>query len=256
MKRSSISIIVAAAILLIGGGVLYVLITGRLRLPVGPSAPPGQPTQETGAPKVADEIPRAAFGLYFLGPDADVDRAQRVELTLLSATLKRKDGKEFPVYSGRLTVIVQRDAAEKLFAELVPAGEYGELKLTFQPSALIVAADGSAAPAFLPQDELTLKLTETLAQGRTMAALMRLGFADAFGIQNNVPTFRIPAESEAETTTFGGVFASKKGYGSILSPAAKTLSSLIKADTGMDISPKVPQGGSEGYTPPSIPSPQ
>jgi hypothetical protein len=254
MKRSSIAIAAAALILVGGGIILYVLVSGRLGRPSAPETPPTAGTEGEGAP--ADEVARAALDVYFLGPDAGADRAQRVELTLLSATLKRKDGKEFPVYAGRTTVVVQQDAAEKLFAELIPAGDYGELVLTFQAAALIVAPDGSAAPAFLPQSEVTLRLTETLVPGRSMAVLARFGFTDAFGVQNSVPTFRLPAAVDAESVTFGGIFASKKSYGSILSPSAKTLAALIKADTGMNITPDDPQAGTHDYVPPGIPSPQ
>ena len=249
MKRSTQSILLAAAILVVGGA-LIVWAVIRFRLIPSPAPAPAP------APAGLTEEKYSAVDLYIAGPSDGPDSVDRVELTLLKAAATRKDGKTFTVAETPVRIDLQRDAMQKAVDDLLPEGPYGTLTLTFAPTGQLVPKSGAPTLLYLPKTTLDIDLNAAIPRSRTLAALVHLKL-EGFGAKENVATFTLPAALTAETYVLGGIYVNARSLGNVLAGHAPTIGSAIKTDLGIDITPVPGETGSPGYTPPtSNPTPQ
>ena len=238
MKRPLLWVI--AAVLVIAAGVAaYFLFLKPL---IAPKT--GAPTSQTGGatPPVVKAKPddyNSAIDLYLAGPDDAPAAISRVELTLIKAEVTRNDKKTFKVFEGATRIVVQKGVTEKALNELMPAGAYGTLALTFLPTGAIVAADGSSQSAFLPNRVLTIDLTQEIPISRTLALLARLDLAASrFGLQSGVPTYILPATLTDESYVLGGIFRNSARIGDLWQIANPNLAEVVHQDLNLDIRPK------------------
>ena len=249
MKRSTQSILLAAAILVIGGAVIVWMVI-RFRLIPSPAPAPAP------APAALTEEKYSAVDLYIAGPADGPASVDRVELTLLKATATRKDGKTFTVTEKPVRIELQRDVMQKAVNDLLPEGPYGTLTLTFAPTGQLVPKSGAPTLLYLPKPSFDIDLGAAIPRSRTLAALVHMKL-EGFGVKENVATFTLPSPLTAETYVLGGIYVNARWLGNVLSASAPTIASAIKADLGIDIAPVSGQTGSPGYTPPtSNPTPQ
>lgn len=241
MKRSTLSLALSAAILLIGGSLLWFLL-------IAPR-PAHQPTVQAPppAPPPAAEW-HGALNLYLGSPDKLPSGVSRAELTLIKATLMDDKGVETQVFDGVQRVMLQDGFAEKVMSELVPNGPFAGLKLEFSPAAELSMTDGSVIAAVMERRETTLAFKADVPVSRSLALFARLPLEPTLKKTGDVWTANIAqAPAAADSYVFGSFMLDKRGNSQLWTLSRMTLADVIMADLGLDITKAMP--GSAGFNP-------
>ncbi len=247
MKRSTFSILLAAAILLIGGGALWLLlIAPRLGLPPFATPPVEKPTppatEETGPAR------NSAINVYLAPPPALPDGAVRAELTLIKATLTDANGKSAAVFEGAQRVMLQSGIVEKAISEKIPDGHWTRLILEFSPAAELAYANGDVKPAIMGKKRATLAFDAKVAVSRSLAVFAQVPVERAVtSAEKTIIASIDEAPRTAETYIFGAFLFDPRGRGDVFSISSPTLFAVIKEDLGFDLS--VVKPGSTGFQP-------
>lgn len=254
MKRMTTSLLVTAAILAIGGALIWLLIaTLRTQPAVAPVAPP----TTTEEPEVTFD---GALNLYLAAPERLPAEAGRVELTLVRAALLRADGTEVAFFDGSRRVMLQEGVTEKVLSERMPNGRWTRLKLTFSPAADLAFADGRpAAAAIVERHEAVLSFDAEVPVSRTLALFARVPLEAGSGAAGAAVTIALsPEPRTAESFVLGGFHLDPRDRGDLWNIASPSLAAAVKEDLGFDITRQLT--GSSGFVPalgtPSAPQPQ
>lgn len=243
MKRALISIVVTV-IILIGGGLLIwrFIIAPRLAIPVVSTSP----TSSATGTKEAER--HAALTLYLAAPSALPNGAVRAELSLTKATISGPDRQDVPVFDGRQSVMLQAGSVEEALSELVPEGHWNRLTLSFSPAAQLAYADGRLEATLLERRETVLSFDARLPQSGTLALFARVPIETDAPDVGGARTANLAADPQAtEWFIFGGFMLDPRGRGDLWNVAEPSLSGVIKADLGFDITAKT--SGSSGFVP-------
>jgi hypothetical protein len=222
-----------------------ILLAVYLRKRVGPPSiepPVTAPPAETDSTDL-----HAAFDLYLAGAIEGGDRVDRVELTLMKATVMRLDGKEFPVMDKAIGVALQGGVIQKAATAMIPAGDYTVMNLEFAPSGRIIAKDGTILPAFLPVTKLSASVGTKLPISRTLASLIVIP-VDAVGTRNNAPIFTLPEKTAADSAVLGGIFMNVRSIGNVWTAETLDIETAVMQDLHIDLTRKTSQG-SPGFVP-------
>jgi hypothetical protein len=255
MKRSTLSLLLTGAILLIGGGILWMVIFAP-RLRQRAQAPtPGPATSTPETPPSATEVRYDALNVYLTAPAVMPSGAVRVELTLVKATLIRSDGVEASVFDGVQRVMLQAGSIEKVLSEAVPRGAWRTLKLEFAPVAQASMPDGSVTTALVERRVFTLSIQADLPVSRSLAVFARVPLGPELKDAGSAKTADIlPDAQPAETYVFGSFQLDPRGRGNLWTTPEASLPAAIKADLGFDIVTKLK--GSGGFVSPTGPAVQ
>ncbi|HTK60383.1 MAG TPA: hypothetical protein VL283_04260 [Candidatus Baltobacteraceae bacterium] len=258
MKRMTVSLLVTAAVLVIGSVLIWLMFASLRRQPAGP--PPATTTPETGSATEPEAEFHGALNLYLAAPDQLPAGAGRVELTLVKAALVRADGKETAFFEGSRRVVLQQGVTEKALSEMIPNGRWSRLKLTFSPAADISFSDGRpTASALLDRHEAILSFDADVPVSRTLALFARLPLDAASGQAAGVTTIGLsPEPRPAERYVFGAFLYDPRDHGDLWNIPSPSLAAIVKEDLGFDITRA--QTGSSGFVPadrtPSAQTPQ
>jgi len=247
MKRSTLSLLLTGIILLVGVGLIWVLVVAPRLRPVAyiPTPTPVPNPVPTPAPEERHD----ALNLYLAAPDPLPAGAERLELTMIKATLVGTDGADVPVFAGVQTVMLQPGVIEKVLSELIPSGRWRRLKLEFSPSAVASMQDGTVTAVLLEKRTAALAFDAELPISKTLAIFARLPVASAFAAAGKTATLDLPTDpATAETYVFGSFMLDKRGTGDLWNVPSPSIAGAVKADLGFDIS--VTLKGSGGFVAP------
>ena len=253
MKRSTLSLLLTAAILLVGGlSIWFLILAPRLR--PAPAPTPVAPTPV--APQV--EARHDALNLYLAAPGELPPDAARVELTLVKATLSGSGRADAVVFEGVRKVVLQPEVVEKALSELAPSGAWDHLTLEFSPAAEIAMKDGRLEGALLEQPRATLTFEADLPISRSLALFARLPLSPTLRTAGTGQTAGLLADPQkAESYVFGAYLLDERGRGDVWTVKSLTLADAVMADLGLDIRPAMK--GSQGFNPaqqaPTTPNP-
>jgi hypothetical protein len=253
-KRKLAIIAVSLAALVLAGVLLYLLFLQQLLTPVAPTPP------SAVAPKIDEDGYFAGAEIFLAAESAGAGELDRVEVTLVGASVTKASGKTFPFFpdpavktGGSVKVVLRPGSVQKILSDLMPQGRLKSMTLTFSPSARFASKDGSVVTAFLPNRTMVVPLDVEAPASRSLAGLLRLPIDGKTGLKNEVATFELPAELTAETTVLGGAFNDTRSRGALYQIQNPTLLSVMKAVYGIDLSPRAATGGSGTFIPPSAP---
>ena len=242
MKRSTASLVAAAAILIAGGVAIWLFIVAPRLKP--PAVPAPAPVPAVEPPKAVER--HGALNLYLAAPETLPTGATRVELTLAKAAIVDEAGIESPVFEGAQRVVLQPGVAEKVLSELIPNGKMRRLKLEFSPAAELSMADGSTIAAVVERREAVLSFEAEVPVSHSLALFARLPLEPGLKKTGAAWAAEItPDPLAAEAYVFGSFLLDPRGMGDLWTVPRLTLSDVIKADLGLDIKTTLP--GSQGF---------
>jgi len=240
----TISLIATAAIVVIGALVIWLFVVPTPR-PV-----PEAPAPTTEEPAKEPDLPLdGALNLYMTAPETLPAGAARVEMTLIKATLVSGDGKEAAIFEGSQRLTLQHGVTEKLLSDRIPNTRWTKLKLLFSPTADLAYTDGRPNDtALVERREAVLAFDADVPVSRTLALFAHAPLLADSGRAGNVTTLNVAAEPvSAEQYVFGAFLLDPRGRGGLRSVPSPSLASVVKADTGFDITRAL--SGSQGFTP-------
>jgi len=246
-KRSNLVLALSAAILI---GLLLLLYLFVVRPRLAPFEVP-----EVATPPVAEEpaLPlqkNAVLNLYFDSP-LELRGISRIELTLLAAKMTMTDGLNFPIFEGAERIMSQKGVVQKVFSEKIFHGKPASLLLTLSPTAQVVYDDGRSEIVFLPNQELSARLTEEISLNQTLNVMLSLPPLTTFGEKNGVTTLKLPGNVAAEQHVMTSIFYNPRSHGKIYAIPNAHLADAIKADIGLDITPRPDRTGSSSFASPT-----
>ncbi len=243
MKRSTFSLLMAGVILLGGGMLLWFLLVAPRLQPAPAASPVSQPW-----PAPATEERHAVLNAYLTAPEALPEGVARMELTLAKATVSGDGRTDVPVFEGARRIEIQPGTVEKALSETIPTGRWNRLTLTFSPAADISMSDGTAATALLERKTAVFSFNTDLPTSRSLALLGRLPLERALGRAGAAVTANLlPDAQKTESYVFGSSMLDPRGVTGLWTLPKVTLSAVIKAELGFDITVKLP--GSQGFSP-------
>ncbi len=247
MKRSTKSLLVVLALLLLGAALWFLVIAPRYGLP--PFGRPIDTEVPTPPTTVIEEKERhSALNLYLAPPAAIANDALRAELTLLKASVIGSDGKTAVFFNGVQRVMLQPGAVQKVLSERIPDGRWTRLVLEFSPAAELAYANGEVKAALMGKKQATFAFDAQVGISRSLAIfgvvpLERTVLAAEKALVANLSADPILAE----TYVFGGFLLEPRGRGDVFNIDNPTLVNVIKEDLGFDITVVMP--GSSGFQP-------
>ncbi len=242
MKRSTLSLLISAAIFAVGLVLIWFLIVAPRFKPAAPTPVPTVP------PPAKTEERHGALNLYLTAPVALPSGATGAEVTLVKAALVDGNGREASVFEGAQKVMLRPDAVEKTLSVLVPNRTWERLILEFSPAAEIPMADGTTIATVVERRRAVLSFHEDLPVSRSLALLARLPLAPALRKIGAVWAADIvPDPQAAESHVFGSFFLDARSVGALWMLPHARLSDVLKADLGLDIGVSLP--GSKGFGP-------
>ncbi len=244
MKRSTFSLLLAAAILVVGGLALwFFLIAPRL----GHPSKTGPATSTVEVP-LAQKPRNAALNLYLAAPAALPTNVVRAELTLVKATVTDADGLEVAFFEGNQRVMLQTDIVEKTLSERIPAGHWNRLKLEFSPAAELAMKDESVEAVLLGKKTATFAFDAKVPTSGSLALFAALPLERETLAAGGATVANVSDKAQtAESFVFGGFLLDPRGRGNVYTLKNATLASVIKKDLGFDIT--LVKTGSSGFTP-------
>lgn len=242
MKRLTLSLLITAAILIVGAvSIWFIIVAPRL------IAPRPTPTPTPTVTPTAEER-RGALNLYLTAPEKLPPGALRAELTLVKATLVDDRGAASPVFEGVQRVMLQEGVIQKVLSELIPNHAFRSLRLEFSPAAEISMADGSVVPALVGQRQVVLTFEADVPISRSLALFARVPLeAQLRGTPEAQIADLLTAPQTAESYVFGSFQLDARGRGDLWTVPQPGLASAINADLGLDISTVLQ--GSQGFSP-------
>ena len=258
MKRSTFSVLLAAAILAIGGCALWFFLLAP-RLGVAPLPWTHRPVtgSATETPATAPEkVRNSALNLYLASPSSLPDGAVRVELTLTKATLASADGKSAIVFEGAERVMLQSGIVEKTLSEKIPDARWTRLSLEFSPAAELAYANRNVKAALLEKKTALFAFDAIVGVSHSLAIYAAVPLERDVTAADKAVIANIDAKPiAADSYVFGGFLFDPRGRGDLFTLNQPSLFSVIKEDLGFDLS--VVKPGSKGFTPADAsPTPQ
>lgn len=240
MKRSTLSLLAAAAILIIGMLAIWLFIVAPRLKPPAPA-----PAPAAALPPKAEER-HGALNLYLAAPERLPTGVSRAALTLSKASIFDDAGVESPVFEGVQRVMLQSGVAEKVLSELIPNGKMRRLKLEFSPAAELSMADGSTIAGLVERREVILSFEADVPVSHSLELFARLPIEPGLKKIGAAWAAELaPDPMPAERYVFGSFLLDPRGRGDLWTLPRLTLSDVIKADLGLDIDASLP--GSKGF---------
>ncbi len=252
MKRSTFSLLVTAAILVIGGAALwFLLIAPRLgSFPFGTKR--GPEASMTPASETQEGARNSALNLYLTAPSELPDGASRADLTILKATLTDAVGTSVTFFKGAQRVTLQADVVQKTLSERIPDGQWTRLTLDISPAAELAYANGKVKAALIGKTQAIFVLNADVAVSRSLAIFGAVPIERGAISADKALIMNLSADPRtADTYVFGGFLLDPRGRGDIFTIKSPTLFSVIKEDLGFDLS--VVKPGSSGFQPAESP---
>lgn len=248
MKRSDKLLIVAVFLLLaLVGGLYFFVIRPRLaplELPE-PITPP--PAEEPALPLEKN----AALNFYFNSP-LELRGISRVELTLLHLEMFMENGLSYDVYEGSERIMSQKGILQKVVSEKLFHGDLDYLAVNLSPTAQIIHENGRSEVVFLPNRQLIVPIEEGIALNETLNVMITFPPSTAFGEKNGITTLRLPKNITGEQHVMTSIFHNPRSNGEIYAIEKGTIVDAIKADIGLDVSPRTDlEGGTPGFAAPT-----
>ncbi len=257
MKRSTFSIVLAAAILAIGAFALWFFLIAP-RLGVAPLPWMRRPVtgSATETPATAEKARNSVLNLYLASSPNLPDGAIRAELTLTKATLTSADGKSSVVFEGAQRVMMQSGIVEKVLSEKILDARWTRLTLEFSPAAELAYANGNVKAALLEKKTAVFTFDATVGVSRSLALYAIVPLERNVTAADKAIIARVDAAARpADTYVFGGFLFDPRGRGDLFTLNQPSLFAVIKEDLGFDLS--VVKPGSKGFTPAAAsPTPQ
>ncbi len=249
MKRSTFSLILAAAILATGACALwFFLIAPRLGIAPLPwtRRPVAGPTTET--PVAPEKARNSVLNLYLASSSNLPDGAMRAELTLTKAVLASADGKSDVVFAGAQRVMLQLGIVEKVLSEKILDARWTRLTLEFSPAAELAYANGNVKATLLEKKTATLTFDATVGVSRSLALYAVVPLERNVTTADKAVIARVDSTARpADVYVFGGFLLDPRGRGDLFTLNQPSLFNVIKEDLGFDLS--VVKPGSKGFTP-------